>query len=808
MDRPSFRLARPAAALAGFAALGAVAASAQDPHVDSVDLQVATTASVKGTIRGVDERESLALLVPEGAVVKASAKRRGKGRLVPLLDFVDGADALVPSTVVTKGKGTRLTTSATTASGIHKVRVFGDGTADGDYTLGVTTKPRAKWTGTGGAPAAAFPITYSFGAPAGAAAKIVLKPAKNSAFVPGLEALLDGDGAQVQALSGGTTGFIPLPATGRYTVGFHNASMTDGDWTIQVTLKLPKVRKSVVDISAGKLTGQFVDGQAVYGRLAGDGASLEVIPDLGGALDGASITLQQGSLPVPVVITMSESPPFDLPDGQNPVGPTIQFGPEGTTFTDGKPATLSMPYDPALDPDSLTIYVRDETNGNVVAVPKPYEFPEPGIVSFPAPHFSQYVTTSFYPPEPNGDWVLVQATAEQRGDWGGNTSFESGVLSFGSDATFGGWVLATEGVQTTWYRDFYDEILDVSAPRAFVEPKYGTDGGGYETGLQQVYLYGRTTYGTLNRSDRNDVLLRVDSGQEYDARVTAFLRKARGNPTALNVQGRWQVIAVSAGAREDTSSGTPGPVSLATTVRRATATFTTDGKIAFSGITGQSARTDFPAGSWSTGSDKSKGTGSFVTQFDRVGVFLPGVGGPAKGPRDVIEPVPDVWLRVALDGDVMVGTTNPGLPAPDEAELFLFVREASGFSEDALASSNFQSASLAWLAVDRLDGVQGYAFETTTAELAHDKGSGATVRPIVVLGFEHDPQGFPTYTYDYEQTATQYGYSLASNGAWALDNGLSGWLTRSKSLLVATKSSGANFQLVLSMPFVPIRSKR
>lgn len=800
------RTTRRALAATSVAAVAFVSATASlaggESYTDSVDLEIRGGAKVKSTIRGVRERERYLLDLPAGAVVRATAARRGRGALAPRMDLVDATDAAAAAVVVPTSKGAKLTGEPLADGGLHRLRVFGDGTADGDYTLSFSVKPQARWRGTGDTAAAQSSQTYRFAAPAGASARITLRAAPHSAFVPALRTLKDPDGAPLQALSGGTSPWVRLPETGEYAVEFDDGGDQGGAWICDVTLRVPKTRPARFDISAGALTGQFEDETPVYGRLAGDGEDLLIDPpDLGGPLDGASIQLQPGSLPLPLVVTMNPATVFDLPGGQSAAGGAVQLGPSGTNFADGKPATVSLPFDAALftDPESeLTVYVLDEESGVVSAVPKPYTFPAPGIVSFPTPHFSVYVPTRTGGASPIGDWVYIGIEGGAESDWGGSAVFELGDLSL---SAAGAWTLDAGGSRSMWVRQFDDGMT--TRPAALISPTYGNDYGTWsEIDPLSLDLQPLSSGPIrLNRSRHGHFMVRRPPLGENELRPGWMLRRASGRPTLTNVAGRWHMLFLSAGASETGPTSAPD-VSLTCDAGRATATFTSDGKFTFTGVTGRSAKSPYPTGTWSYETSGAPDGGTWAPSGSQVEIrFAPDAR--QKGPRgDVIILPPDLSMRVALGGDLMVGLlTDPSGQSsqPSEPTLVLMVREASG-----AVLRDFGDVTTVFTAAfdtqDRQGGVQGLVATYGETDVTH-VGKTANVAPQFHTTVSHDSEGEPVNVDDTDASETET-VTLTGAGLYQARSGVYGFLLPRARIFVGGRASPdeGSFEFLIGVP--------
>lgn len=665
---PAAALAAPLALLALLAA--APPAAGQD-RTDTVDLELAGNATVQGTIRGPLERESFLLRLPEGAAVSAVAKRKGKGRFVPRLDFVDAADEVLATGVV-KGKGSILRAEPVAASGDHRVRVFGDGETDGDYTLKLSVRLRGKWRGTGTTDALlkAFSNGYEFGAPAGATAAVKVSPAKGSDFVPELEGIEGPQGYSIP-LAGTRAANVPLGAAGTYTVGFRDAGGAGGAWVVDVTLKIPRTTPSKIDISASALTGDFSAEEPVFGREVGADGGLVDPPDLGGPLDGATIAIPPGGLDDPVVITMHEADPYDLLNGDHPAGPVIEFGPPGTSFAPGKEAIVTIPYDTTqfTDPENeVRVYVL---HNGVVEEVSPLTFPAEGFVSFPTSGFSRFVVGRDGPRPLRGDWALASLELSATDDWGGRVEAEVATVSFDGRSGYSIQHLS-QGVE--WIRDFDGTGPQLQYPGTFEQEAGFVNVLDDSTISLQPFEESPVV---LRRGHSDDVLLVPPDAQGGHAGFALLLRQIDGQATPSNLAGRWHVLYAGAGAVQEGQSQAGPEIDLFQQQGRGTVTFTTDGKCSFS-LDEFGAQAPFPQGTgWQARRRRERGTGTFTVFGSEVSVFT----GPPYVPGGP-EPDPPIRMRVCVGGDVMVG-----VPGDGEPEIIFMFREATGLKPSLLTGT-------------------------------------------------------------------------------------------------------------------------
>ena len=746
---------------------------AGDARVDSVDVEVPATTSVRGTIRSARERETFVLSLPEGAVVKATALRRGRGKLVPALDLLGQLGALAAG-IRTTPRGATLTSLPVTLSGLHRLRVQGDGAEDGDYQLRIAAQPRRTWSGSG-----AGSGSFRFAAPAGAEVSIRVAPADGSGFVPALEVLADGTGNAVETLAGGATARMRVGATGAYSVRFRDASATGGRWTCRVTLRIPRASKTTLDVSAAALTGAFVDHQSVFGRRAGDGAALDLTSDPNGPLAGASVTLDPGSLVVPACLHIAEAAAIALPAGQRAAGPTIRVGPRGTHTAEGKPAHVSLPIGTSVAQDDVAVFTRNEATGAVTQIPGPYEFPAPGIVRIAAAGSGDFAAATRGPAPLDGEWVLLDAEVEPQADHGGSFVLESGVVTFDGAS----WSLSGRGPRSTWVR--------APEPHATFAADFGFDLGlAVADGADDVLLQGARGESRMRRSLRGDVLLRVPSTDDPEARVTALLRRTRGDPTPTTVSGRWHVIVLGLSARPETGPGGGPRVRLGAEQGRGTAVLSPEGRVQFIGVSTKHAESTYPDGTWTSRPSALQGTGSYSVAPGEVGLTLPG--------SVVSATQPDVRLRACVGGDVLIGVSNPLSPASGESVLYVLVRESNGARAGSLRGDAL-TAGLMVAPHDAPPGVQDFDLSATSVQATFN-GSRSVVRDAssdVLLG--HDADGAPTVAAGSTPGGKSV-YTVGRNGLVRLAGGRSGALARSGGVLVGGGSDGRRFELFVQVP--------
>ncbi|MCE9637297.1 MAG: hypothetical protein K8T90_16450 [Planctomycetes bacterium] len=740
---------------------------------DTVDLQVVGNANVAGTIRPAGERERFLFDLGMGTKIAAAAKAKSKrGAFIPQMDLTDPGDAVL-ATATVKGRGSKLASFQVPEGGRHALRVFGDGAADGDYTVAVTLKPQKAFSGTGTSAPSKDALTYTFGAPAGTKARVVLKAGAGRTFVPVLDSL-DGPRGEHLDLTGASTRPLLLTESGDWTVGFHDGGAAGGGWVCQVILTLPKLRRSKIDISAAALTGNFADQQPVYGRLVDDGGALIDPPDTGGSLDGASVSIPAGGMPFPVVITMSPAPSLGGLGGDHPAGPAIQFGPPGTKFNAGKSATISLPYDasrfsnPATE---LTVYVEDESTGLVTPVPKPYNFDTPGVVSFPAPHFSIYMAGSGAPRPLDGRWVVASFEGETSQEFGAKSQASVGTLEFYA----GNFNISTSGRSSTWTR----LAVAANGPVAMSDPVYDYDFGSFtESGTSAIlYPYGGGGTDELVRAAGGDVLLRKPAQAGVETLAFA-LREAPGIPTFVNVAGRYTLIVCSRLAESRGGAGMPD-IRLVTEFATGTAVLREDGTVSISVPVDARAEAPFPTGSWRVQQNPFSTTGVMDMVEDQLSVRFAGDSPDGQSPG------PPVRLRPCLDGEVLLAASDA---SGDDPTLFIFVREGRGVRSSLLTGVTAFTQSTTEL-VDAATAVEAprmtFSGSTGTATFKAPRGV-KTVRDAGTI-YGHDQAGAPTSSALAAETGTAT-FTLSSVGAYRSSDGFVGAVSQSGRFIVGVAS--------------------
>jgi hypothetical protein len=776
--------------------LAASAAAVAEGYVDTVDLEIPGNAKVRGTLRSAAERESFRLRLPQGAKVAAKVRRQGTGFLVPRMDLVSEATTLAEGTV--KGRGAKLASEPLPSSGDFALRVYGNGVDDGDYSASVRVTVQKTWKGGGSSAGDGAPLAFSFGAPAGAQARIRVTPAKGSGFVPALDGIA-GPGFAGAPLSGAATGWVPLGGAGTYDVSLRDGDTAGGDWTWTVQVRAPRGAPASVDISASAVGGAYGSTQQVYGaQIGADGGTADP-PDLGTALDGASISVPPGSLGFAVVLTLHVTDPIDVPPPDNAAGPTIRFGPSGTTFGEGAPAIVSIPYDRAQfgnPANEMTVYVRDDATGEVTPVlPRTvYDFSVPGVVSFPVAHFSSYVAAGSRPRSAGDAHVVVRLQ-------GGvttspDTQSASELLSVGDLEYQSGtrWVIDWRQLSHSWRVSTFEPD-----PSSFPGVG-GLSGGAYPvaTGDRTVRVrYGDSVnpYLTTNflRARGGDVWLDPGNVVRPGTSVAAgfALPQTEGAPTRLGLAGRWHLFFLGAGADQIWDGVSPRRVRLGARGGRASVTISPDGTWKISKWSVRASETEFPEGTWEP-AEFVPSTATASIYATKVAVsFTPALGVSSFHEKD------DYTLTLCAGGDVLVGTASTYLFQPP---LVILVRESTNLAPSPLAGLTTQ---VSWTR-ETLDAgpgtsLQGFRWAAEVADVERTLPRAMTATPTLREAHQINATGGTAVDLTVG-SPTEGTWTLASNGAYSDSTGAVGAVTPSGDFLVAVTADGKRFAWTFAIP--------
>ena len=740
------------------AALTLVVLAAAARTEDTVDLQVRGNEKVQGTLRPADERERYLLEAPAGAVISASVKSQGEGGPVPQLDLADATPAVL-ATGTPKGSGAKLAPYTMTTSKLVAVRVFGDGELDGDYQLKVKMTPRTSWTGVSEvelAPAAE--TEFEFHAPAHAACAIALTAEVGSPLQPRILSV-DGPGGftlpvsdeEVKPFRHRVSG-LQLGAFGSYKVRFRNDAPDAGDWRIKVTLASEKVRKTNVDIRDASLTGAFGGAQQVFGRVV-DTYGGPVDPGIiGGPLDGAAITVPAGALADPAVIAITTADTFFVGDDDHPAGVAVAFTPSGTTFA--QDVTVTIPFDAQSydDPaNEMTIYVEDGLTGSLAPAAKPYVFDlVNGRVSFQTSHFSRFQGTSQRDRPCRGEYLQIEVGGVPNAAYGGEVRTGLHAVTFLRTAP-GGKTPVRTGNRYTMEID-RRVVRYVPGPSGSVTwaPLQLGDSGTIDVTNDEIIKVAAFALNPFSylRGRNEDVLL-ISGGGSGGGSISALLRRAKGRPTRLTLQGAWQAFAYEFAAAE----GSAG-VALRHTGRAARLDFGRDGTVRPTGAASVVAAMG-PAGGWETkrfNGGVQPGTftiGNDLSDHSYVDLDL-GLGGDNTPSVTRLYPV--------LRGELMLGIEGAAQgPANDPTAAFtravLLVRVAEHATPALLEGRSIETAfgfapavaltaqqELTWMSQDAMivrDGVKTLTANGIARAATHVAATGAitaSTAPISVDG--------------------------------------------------------------------------
>jgi hypothetical protein len=656
-----------ALAAAALLALGATA-SAQD----GVLLEVQGKDKVLGTLRPAGENETILGTLAAGTTLKAAVKSTQKTGPIPTLAVLFNDAPVAEAQFTTKGRGTVLVPFEVQATGVYKVVVAGDGALDGDYQLAVAWAAQKVFTGTG---STGHTDVFQFSAPSHATASVTVSPAKGSPFLPHLDSV-QGPAATFIPLSGGGKARVPLPLRGDWKVYFSNVGAA-GAYTVKVVVTAPKPKRHTTDIRDSTLSGAFGGGTLALGAVidpgegglvGGPGSELDGTP-----LEGSSVQVPPDSLGQATTIYVAESQPYTPPGGDSPAGPAVEFGPPGTEFADGKPAVVTIPFDPDAFPggiESLVVYVKDQ-NGDVVAVPGPYTF-GPNTVTFTTSHFSifQSATSAARGLPVGGYEILGIGGAPLMGD-SGEVRVTTGFLQISSPQDYA-MFLSTAGVHFA---------PGFAAPTPDASPVFSStqsSGLAIQNDDSSIDLKNPAggNFGTLRRGVRDDVML-LEHVPGLSLSSFAVFRRPDGVPTMNTLAGRWHVFVWE--FRGETASAGATQRQFACISDAGTATITEGGDFALKLPSRVTRTTQFPGGDWV--SDSSAGpTATFSVDVNsdfQVEVSFGGRGTMALTP--------------VLSGDAMFGTMNglhrdPSLPdSAANVAVFFLVRESRRAKPSAIA---------------------------------------------------------------------------------------------------------------------------
>ena len=598
---------------------------------DSVLLEVQGKDKVLGSIRPVEEKETILGTLAKGTTLKAAVKSTQKTGPVPTLS-VHFNDVPVPEAQFTaKGRGLVLVPFKVGATGVYKVVVGGDGVKDGDYQLAVAWTPQKLFSMSG---TSTHTNLFEFSVPAHATVSITLAPGKGSAFEPKLEGLYGPNFAFIQ-LDGGGKARQTLPTRGDWRVAYSTAA-ADGPYSLKVAVSAPAPKKHTTDIRDSTLSGAFGGNSLVLGAVIDPGEGGLVGGDAldGTPLEGSSVQVPPDSLGQATTIFVAQSEPYTPPGGDSPAGPAVEFGPPGTEFDEGKPAVVTIPFDVNAfpgGPEALVVYVKDQ-KGDVVAVPGPYTFGA-GTVTFTTSHFSVFqAATNAARGYPDGDYVALGIGGRPLQGAQGDVLVTTGTLRIIDLTNF--LFLDKQGVHVA---PASTNPTPDASPVFFSTQSSGrvqeVDDSSYE-------LFTTVHLGFLRRGARDDVVvLEHEPGNDLTSLV--FFKLPPGKPTLNSVAGRWHAFlwefrgeptAIGATTRQLTSVADTG-----------TATISLGGEITFKWPSRLLRTTQYPSGDWQT-QVTSGPTGTFPIDFGR-----------AVNPVITFGTEMELSMTTVLGGDAMFG---------------------------------------------------------------------------------------------------------------------------------------------------------
>lgn len=641
-----------AAVVFGVAALAAVGPGALAQ--DSVDLQVQAKDKVLGTLRPVGERESFLVPMLPGDTVTATLKRSGRTGPVPQLEFLDG-DLDGFTTPEVTSSGAKLRRFAIETADDYRFRVSGDGVLDGDYQLKLKVKSQRRWSQTADAELdTEGQAEFRFWAPVGSTFTVTLKRKGKSGLVPHV-ARIQGPAAFDRAFeapdSGSRHRVGPFTAndSGEFVVEVRNAGDEPGLWKASCKVKPVKPIRRTIDLRDEALTGEYDDEQPVFGRLVGSTGGVVDPPDDGSSLDGAVLTIPEGALDTPTILTVAEANEFFVDDDTFASGLSVSLGPSGTQFA--VPIDVTLPFDGQGfdDPESeLQIFVEDSQTGELELIPGPYVFDDDSV-TFPVSHFSGFQATSPRARPFRGKYVELEIASGQQSAFGGGIRFALNELE-GS----GGPRSGNQFARVVDRRDFTFGVGQPGTFQGSLTRTQETADGTVLLGAQDEVQFDDASIGarTLFRG-RSRLALNAPGPGGDESGVVLALRRVQGEPTPKNLHGRWEFV-VWEFATEKLPDGSGR---LTETGQTGSLEFRPDGTVRAKGTRTVVNRADFPRGRWNAQDDTRRpAPGRFTIQGQAVvlemalgtapeladvrlipthrGAVLVGVSGETQGPSN------------------------------------------------------------------------------------------------------------------------------------------------------------------------------
>ncbi len=647
---------------------------------DTVTLEIGSGDRVAATLRPATEVERFLIDVPAGAVVTVTAKAKG-GPVPQLTVFTpDGAELLRGTA---RGNKSRLRTTVA-SSGIHVVRVEGDGVTDGDYTLKTKVKPIARIRVDSATDLAAdTAVDIPFAAPAGALLNLTVGPIRGSGLVAADLVLVGPDGAIDVTAEPTKSGKLRvsgklLSTTGDYVLRFRNDG-AGGAWKARIRIVAGDAVRRRIDVTDAALKGAFGGTQAVFGARATPDSETVVVPAAGALnLSAMQVTVPVGAVTAPAVVSIVEVEPFFVDDATFSAGEAIRLEPAGTQFTADVQVTLPFLAQSFDDPlTDLIVVRRDEETGEIEELPGPFAVDvDAGTVTFPTSEFSSFQTVSRQDRPVKGTFLevvirprllddggeLTLATNLVHGDFGERTvnpadrTRVAHTLTWSAGAGVG--LFTDEGSEIGTFAITSDDEIELATPSS-----------------SRTYRRGRTANAL------------VAGGTEAGApRLGVLLRRTQGTPTRGALAGEWHVFVLEGNAIERGA----GAVTTRLLVQRVTLSVAADGTTRARGVVRQIVVRDLPDAEWRILRDRAT---------PRDGTLLPAAatGDAAFGAVLDMELglarfLTRVELFPALSGDVLIGTASAEEGAAAAVRLVILVRLSSNAANSVLAGSSLLAA--------------------------------------------------------------------------------------------------------------------
>lgn len=387
------------AALIAF--LGCEAVLRSPAALADVDVDLANGDTFVGTIDSAADAETLRVFLPKGAKLSVTAAGdRGAttaagGTTFSLRDS-GGNDAAAGKVRVSK-KGATLRGFTAPADGEYRV-VLTAATA-GDYRVNVSWKSPKRATAS--VTTGAAEVVVPFAADPGTVADFTVAPARGSAARPRLNAVTGESGAFREDLprpfpeiASHSAAGVQLAGGGAYALTIGERG-TPGPATVSIALRAPKPLKRIVAATTAMIDGDGDGTGTLRGFVAGaGGGAFSLDASVDATLAGAGISIPSGALVGGSAIVIGAAPA--IPDGPTggltPAGPTVFFGPAGTTFAAPVLVTIPMSVAALRADASLVRVVERAADGTLRIVdPTTYTFdPVAGTISFPATHFTAF----------------------------------------------------------------------------------------------------------------------------------------------------------------------------------------------------------------------------------------------------------------------------------------------------------------------------------------------------------------------------------------------------------------------------------